>query len=796
MTAGKTYALVLWLVAGTIAAQAQNASERYYPYEREEEPFYPMIETDSSLFYRAIAADRDLYGETTRYAFGFVGRNRRGEPFIRQRFRLEELPVGRDNFRLLSQAGLTGTDDALSLFSDPSPARYRLSLHLTDRNYRFGTRFSMRQPLGRAWRTELSVVGRTGRDLHVEGVYTHALSAAVRFEKEWRDGSRLSLLAAAAPEERAVRSTSTEEAFTLTGDRYYNPAWGFCEGKVRSARRQRQFLPVAAAGFEMPLGESTLLRAAIATESGVRRRGSLGWFDARTPQPDNYRSLPSYFDDPALAGFVAERWRSGESRYTQIDWDELIRQNSMTDGKALYVEQERVERLSDWKGTLCFESRIGDRLRLHGGIDGRFCSSRRYKEVRDLLGASWLLDRDYYLADDDTWSNRLQNDLRHPDRRVGKGGRFGYDYTLAEQTLGIRFGADCRIARFDLKAEVRLERTGIRRCGHFEKELFPGSGSYGRSRRIGFSPYALRLSAGYAFSPRTHLGLTLATEQRAPETDDLYLQPEYNNRTIDRPTTEGIHAADLRLRHEGKSWSIELTGFAELRRDGIETERCYDDLSGLFCDRTVTRIATLRYGLEAAARICPSRSWTLYATASLQRSRYADNPLVTLYADADNTLLVFESESRMGDCRPGASPGGSLLVGANYFARSWGVRIESAWVGSRYVHPDFMRRTLRVAGQIADSAELFQLLNGQERLGDLFRIDLSLWKTFRAGRSRITASLTLRNLTNDDSSVYDAYESNRLRRIRTGNGYTYRPLESRRSYAYPCSFFGSLAVVF
>lgn len=794
MIAGRTYLLALGLIAGLAAARAQNVTERYYPYEREEEPYRPMIETDSSLFYRAITAERDLYGEMTRYAFGFVSTDRRGETFDRQRYRLEGMPVDRSNFRLLDRSGADRY--AATLFTDPASDLYRLSAHLTDRNYRFGARLTLRRSLGHGWRMDLTAAGRTGRDLHVEGVYTHALQGSVRIEKSWQGGSRLVLSAAAAPEERTVRGSSTEEVYALTGDRLYNPSWGFHEGKVRSTGRRREAVPLAAVGFETPLGASTRLRIALAAEAGIRRRSSLGWFDARTPLPDNYRSLPSYFDDPATAAVVADRWRSGDSRYTQIDWDELVRQNSMSDGGALFVEQERVEQLADWKGCANFETRIGSRLLLTYGIDGRLRNRRYYKEVSDLLGASWLLDRDYYLADDDAWSNRLQNDLRHPDRRVGEGGRFGYDYAFEERSAGVRVRADYRTGRIELNAELRTERAEIRRRGYFEKELFPGAGSYGPSRRIRFSPYDLHLAVRYALSPRSCLELALRAENRAPEAEDLFLQPEYNNRTIDSPTAERIRTADLRFRHEWEKGSLELNGFVDLRKDGIETIRCYDDLAALFCDRTTTRISTLRFGAEAAVRCYPGRRWTLHAAAAVQRSRYADNPLVTLYADADNRLISFESESRMGGCRPGSSPACSALAGARYLSRGWGVRIEAAWIGTRYAHPDFMRRTVRIAEQTVHSEEAFRQLVGQERLDDVFRIDLSLWKSFRIGSSRISVALTLRNLTDDDESVYDARESYRLQRIRTENGYLLRPLENRRTHTYPASFFCSISASF
>ena len=127
MAAAWKYVLALCAIVSTTVARAQHDPERYYPYEREEELYRPMVETDSSLFYRAVAAERDLYGDLTRYAFGFAAADRRGETYHRQRFYLEGLPVGRTGFRLIERSGLTGAADSRSLFTDPAPALCRLS---------------------------------------------------------------------------------------------------------------------------------------------------------------------------------------------------------------------------------------------------------------------------------------------------------------------------------------------------------------------------------------------------------------------------------------------------------------------------------------------------------------------------------------------------------------------------------------------------------------------------------------------------------------------------------------------
>ena len=49
--------------------------------------------------------------------------------------------------------------------------------------------------------------------------------------------------------------------------------------------------------------------------------------------------------------------------------------------------------------------------------------------------------------------------------------------------------------------------------------------------------------------------------------------------------------------------------------------------------------------------------------------------------------------------------------------------------------------------------------------------------------------LILRNLLGDGDTVYSAYESQRVRRIRSGDTLCYAPHATRLTYAYPRSFY-------
>ena len=190
--------------------------------------------------------------------------------------------------------------------------------------------------------------------MHVEGVFTNALTASLRAAKRFGDDHNLSLTLIVPPSVRGTRLSSAEEAFRLTGDRLYNPAWGFQHGKVRNSRVRREFVPLAVFSYRMPVSQSTSLAADFSAEYGTRKYSALGWYDARTPMPDNYRYLPGYTGDRE----TEQAWRANDARYTQIDWDELIAQNRMAAGHAVYALEDRTERLGDLNFSALFLSLI------------------------------------------------------------------------------------------------------------------------------------------------------------------------------------------------------------------------------------------------------------------------------------------------------------------------------------------------------------------------------------------------------------------------------------------------------
>ncbi len=763
------------------------------------------IESDTMLFYRAVYDADDLYGRLSDYNLPQVQLRRRGERYDAERFYVENLRVDvryRAAFGMLdgttrTTSGLMGCRGLAGVtstnFDGAMPhRRYRAQVRFTDRNYTAGARIGAQCEWGSGWRGTFALDGRTGRDLHVEGLFTNAVTLAANIDRRVNASHRVGLAVALPLSQRGTRLGAAEECFTLTGDPLYNPAWGFQNGRVRNSRVRREFLPTAILHYEGRVADNLTLTAAFGVETGRRGYTSLGWYNAVTPMPDNYRKLPSFTGDEA----TREVWRTEQSRYTQVNWDEMIRLNAMTSGDARYALEERVERPTRLSAAVAVTSQVGRGMKLRLGVDVSHSALRNFKVMDDLLGAEYLTDIDYFLVDDRTVGNSLQNNLQHPNHRIGVGDRFGYDYTLRCRDAALRAELDWRPERGYLRLAAEVGCADIRREGHYEKELYRGSESLGCSPTRSFATCGFSAVAGWNFSPRSTLHLALTAALERPDADAIFVQPQYRNLTVLAPEPERSMGAELRYRLTRRHWQLQAAAYVTRRADIMTSLRYFDDLSGHFADLTASGVGTLAVGAELAAEYDITDSWRIFAALLVGRAKYNSDPRLTIIADAENTLIDHNAASRMGGCDVGGVPRVTAVAGVSYNGeKGWGIRLTAGYAAGRRVEPSLLRRTARVTAQAATTPEAFAAFTRQERLRDAFTLDCGLYKRFDMGHGNIVASLSLRNLTANQAQ-YSGYESLRVRRISAGDESMMMPHATRYTYAYPRSFYLSVSYNF
>lgn len=806
--------LLLVMVSAMTSLFAQEPeARRLTRYEQELwDEYRGNILFDTTIFYRAVQSAEDIFADVADHGMSFVAFRRRGEEPYGGRTLFEGIPLRSEHRTVLNNlkidrrrysgfgnseryaAGVVaGFTEYRSELAEPLLSGL-VSADFSDKGYIAGVRAYAAETFAHDWSLSVYAGGRTGRDLHVDGVFTNAADAGLHLLKHWNYRHRLTLTAIFSPSERGMRRASVAEAFTLTGNNLYNPSWGYFNGKVRNANVRRVMMPAIVAAFTSEISPATTLTLSAGGEAGTRRYSSLDWFDAMTPLPDNYHYLPSWYSNPGIAGAVAEAWRGNDTRHTQIDWDELYRRNTMrSDGHSIYAVSDRVERVAALHLRAAAVTEAGGGLTLGYGLHLSAENNRCWQQMRDLMGGSHIVDIDHYLIDDATYGNKLQNDLRHPNRIVGEGDRFGYDYSFSEVYAGafatLRFQRNR--SRFDAAAEVG-NRSIVRR-GYFEKELFAGDGSFGPSRRTTMAPYAVKMAYGYSFTPRHYLELRLSMSGRMPEAEDLFLQSRYNNRTVDNPRLRTDYGGEVNYTFLHNTVDLRLSAFAFMVQNDCEVSHYYDDLESEYSDMVVSGIGRLHLGMEAAANIRITRYWSASAALTAGRYRYSADPRVTLYADSDNRLLVDRAVAHMGGCRVGNTPQIAATGEVAWSRNGWGVRMSLNYAGLRYVEPAAMRRTDRVSRQGSVSEEIFRRYVTQERLPDAVEANAGAWRVFRIRsdaklQSRIVLSLSVNNLAGSRNTIYNGRESVRISRTRVADGYIYAPFATTYLYSYPRTF--------
>ncbi len=812
----------IFIVLSILSCRGLSAQEfdlydfRYYKrFETAEELLAPEVK--DTLLLPKFALNRHFTTNLLDYNLSMVRYTRRGLPFYRRKTTLNgvEIPfIGASSTRALRiKAGRT--IDKTELYIDTLPdSRTSVGFSFSSRNMPYSLLFATSHKMQKGWSVAANISAQTGRDLHVEGLYGNSLEVNIAASKILSNKDILSFAILAKPSMRSGRTATTAEAFRLIGNRLYNPAWGYRNGKVCNSRVRREFTPTAFIGYSSQVGERTNLDLAVAATAGIKRFSSLDWFDTQTPAPDNYRYMPSYFedeDDIFLA--VEEAWLNNNTDYTQIDFDRLIATNILNGNKAIYAITDRVRRVVNVNFRGGFTTTL-DKSTFSYGIDATVDNNRNYKQMRDLLKAKYLIDLDYFLLDDDTYGNSLQNNLDNPNRRIYEGDRYGYDYAMRHHSVNLFGVYTYTTDKLSIDAAARIGYCAISRKGFYRKELFSDN-SFGRSRKIKFSPYSLRLSAEYLPADNHFIRGVVATIASPCEAEELFLQSQYNNRIIDNPEMRREHSVELQYMFQRPKLKLSTTLFFAADCNDTQVRQIYDDLSREYADIVTTNIDILRYGLEVETEYHFAEHFRATAAIVLGRYHYATNSLISIYTDTSNLLLAKDIKSATRGLSLGNAPQIAATASLSYYNRGWFTNINFNYAGLRYIEPSALMRTERVLSMAVSPEQRRDLLQ-QERLKDAFTIDLSLSKSLFLNRlskriysttaaprfedkypySRLVFRIGIRNLLGSSDIVYNGYESSRLQRYKLADSYIYSRQASRYLYAYPRTFYASVTFAF
>ncbi|MFI3324175.1 MAG: hypothetical protein SNG59_05740 [Rikenellaceae bacterium] len=709
--------------------------------------FGSMIEVDSTLFRLPVNHSIDPYDDATRYYQPGGSARRRGLYYTTAEQLIEP------------------SKQYLFSIDEPLP-RTQVSVYTAQSRYRYGMRAVHSCMLGSSWSFDSSLWAQTGRDLFVEGVFSNALMPRMTLSR-WFDGDHhlLTIDLEANISMRGQQYGSTSEAFALVGSNYYNPAWGFYNGEVRNSRVNRQVEPSLSIHYQRPLNSITTLILEADADYSRRANSALGWYNATTPAPDYYRKMPSFMSEGEVRESVTDAWRTNNTDYTQINWDELVRLNMLSsDGDAYYTLEDKVARTVQGEVRALIATTVEDRLKLTYGIEAKRDNSRNFKQMRDLLGADYLTDYDVFISDSYNKTMPLDNNLLQPDNQITVGERFGYDYAIEHEVFNALLMAELSAGRMDFELEAIIGSESFVRQGYFEKERFAGTASYGASMLIEESPYTLRAALGYAMHAKQYFALKLVSSRLSPLSRNLFLNAMAANYLAPSTSGERINSVAVAYRLNGSMVTLSAELYALQSREGSSIISYYDDLSSTMCRASITQIGYTSVGVEAVADIRLHSKLQLTATLTAGSSYYDSNPYVELYDDYDLTQLCEATPSRMSGVKIGNTPQLSSTISASYLGISgYIVSFSSSYAALRYEQPSFVRRSERLLSQAFTNTESASAATDQQRLDDIFDVEVSLSRFFWFEQgSRLSLRLVASNLLGDNDRVSYAKESDRI----------------------------------
>lgn len=674
------------------------------------------------------------------------------------------------------------------------------SLAYTNSNYMMRAMATYSSGLNKqGWAFTVSAIGRYAKEGIMKGTFYNSAGLFMSIEKVFNANNSLTLTAFGGPTQRATGRPVVQEAYDLAGTNLYNPDWGYQDGKKRSARITETFDPTVMLNWLFKK-DNTIVNTAAGFRSMYYNRTALNYFKATDPNPSYYRYLPSYFegrDNMEAADLYRNEWLTNED-FRQIKWDELYQINYLNNIQnetlpieehkgSSYIMENRINHQLNAMLSSYINTRINSVMSLQGGVSFNYTKSANYKTVRDLMGGQFWLDIDPFSDRVIALSpQQLQNDLDNPNRRVGKGDRFGYDYDIHAIRADAWLQNVINLPHWDINYGLQLSYTQFYRDGNMRNGRAPNN-SLGKSKTLRFDNAMAKVGALYKVDGRNQFALHLEYGTRAPLFDQVFISPRIKNTIAAGVESERDFSGDISYIWNYRRFRGSITGFYTQVDNATERNGFYDDDYQTYVNYVLTDVKRVYKGIELgmAFKITPSITATF--AGQFSRFQYKNNPKGTrsfengLYADTTKTVYL-------KNYYLGSTPQFAANLGIDWQApKNWFFNINGTLQGDAYVNlaPAYHEELPNLVTAFpnyseAELAAKIEELSGQEKLKNAFTLNASVGKLIYINRKvSLNVNLNLSNILNNKNIATYAYQQGRLDRT----NYDIDKYPTRLSYA-------------
>ncbi len=713
--------------------------------------------------------------------------------------------------------------------SRASRQRAQTSISYAASNRNYNNRIMLTHSTGlsrRGWAFSLSGSRRWADEGYVPGTFYNGWSYFAAADKRFGQNHLLSLTIFGAPTENGRQGASVREMLDLAGTNFYNPNWGYLNGKKRNASVGWTHQPVIMLSHDFRLNNKTTLTTGAGYSFGDRSVSAMDWYNAPDPRPDYYRYLPSYTStwasttDP-VQGQMLQDLMKYDINYRQINWQRLydanrasfmtinnvngIPGNTVSGLRSRYIIEERVINTKRLNLNSVINTKFGDYIDFTAGASYQVQQNNYYKKVNDLLGGDFYVNLNQFAERDfPAGSDANQFDLDRPNRILKEGDKFGYDYNINMSKAAAWAQAAFKFNKVDFFLAGQISYTEFYREGNKRNGLFPDN-SFGKGKLNTFTNYAAKGGVTYKIDGRNYVYANAGYMTRAPYFENVFVSPRTRNSQQDNTTSEAIQTAEGGYIMNSPKFKIRIGGYYSRFQDGMDVMTFYHDVYQNFVNYAISGIDKLHFGGEFGVEARLTQTITLNAAASVGRYYFDSKQQATITVDNSASVLgqqlIYAENFRVP-----STPQEAYSFGINYRSpKFWFVSLTANYFDQAFLSINPIRRTWDAVKYVPYKSDDYNEIFDQTKFDAQYTVDffggysLKLPKHFEINNKAtfLVFNLGINNLLNNKNMVTGGFEQLRYdAQQSSGDPLSVGKFPPRLFYAYGLNFFSSVTLRF
>lgn len=733
-----------------------------------------------------------------------------------------------------SDFGIGGIGGMTNINARASQMRkgFRVSVSNGNQMYRFRAMVSYGSgQLDNGWSYAFSVGTRQGGNGYVDGVYYNSYSYFASAEKLFGQNHRLALTLLASPSERGAQQASTDEAYRLFGNNYYNPNVGYQAGKLRNSRVRNTHEPIVMLNYTWDMSGNTRLNAATSLRFGKNGYSALTWNGGSDPRGDYYRFMPTsdftqvvpgITTDETIYFYMQDALTAANVWDGMIDYDQLYNRNHYIDTeltklmgnqyRSNYMIEERHTDQLDYNFAANVEHNMRNNMRIVGGVNLRMNRTNYYSQVKDLMGGDYWYDVDKFAERDMASATAAQNDLDYywatgHARIARRGDKYGYYYRAHLLETNAWANYTWAVGGFSLGLAGSVGYSNMYREGMWRKGLFPNN-SKGDSKKLDYLTYEGKLSLGYKFSGAHSIEANVGYMQQAPKFATAFVSPRTRNTTTPGLKAEKVFAADLTYNLNLPYVKARLSGYYTTIEDQSKVISFYDDTRSSFTNFAMSGIDKRHYGLELGLSVPVWQGLSVVGALSWGDYTYTSNP--NFVQTVDNVdKIVLKDKVNWDGYHVESSPQLAFNIGLDYRGpRNWFAGVNFNYYDNLYLSMNPLYRTATAVkyyanvltsntatnDQKAVAIASIKKIRAQEKFDGVYTLSANVGKNWYIHRVYMLGfSLEVKNILNDQDIRTGGYEQMRMSKVRgEGGEQIYGRFPSKYFYLFGTTYYLNL----